>query len=668
MIRHLYNKHRQLALYGIIGATGATLDLLFYILFYQALHIPPFFASFLSVSVGIVNNFILNNRYNFKSKDHTLTRFVSFYIIGCFGAILSALLILFLFNLLHIDPTVSKILTIIPVVLLQYYVNKRVSFSDNPKHLQLRLLTLVKAYWIDAAVIGISAALFFLSIFYLPALDDIDNLLGGKLILEGQLPYRDFFSHHAPGMYFLSALLYPFASNDVFMFRLIFNAITFSLLVTLYILLRKYASRVIARVYIILISLAHTVAYAHLPLGESLIAMIVSIVIVLLYLKDRNSQQKTCQQFIISILLFLIPFLSLAYIFPALVLYAVHFIITISSVARHRLKLAATTLSIYATPYVVAGIGALSLGLIPDVKYDLLTFNSTYYAPMVGEQGGGILKTFIAMVSNTAEQISLVGKNILNTSYSVQAFLLFGIALFSIYLWRKHRKIEAISIPFLLLLLNTRSNIFNAPAISSSLDKLSQHASLYVGTALLLGSISTIYFLVKSNNKFIKVICTIYLIIIPFTLLNIWLIRSNSVFISKSAENYHSYAQTLKTTNVATVINQLSTKEDYAWIAPADFASQLYLMPQRASKYTFYMPWLDASPKIRDDLVHSLDKLNPKIVYFGSYGENKYSEQVTTYIDNNYFTVRDNRLKDYHFNKSDKDQLLKEIAQHGYQN
>ncbi|MNY44293.1 hypothetical protein D3C86_1793070 [compost metagenome] len=80
------------------------------------------------------------------------------------------------------------------------------------------------------------------------------------------------------------------------------------------------------------------------------------------------------------------------------------------------------------------------------------------------------------------------------------------------------------------------------------------------------------------------------------------------------------------------------------------------------------MPWLDASPKIRDDLVHSLDKLNPKIVYFGSYGENKYSEQVTTYIDNNYFTVRDNRLKDYHFNKSDKDQLLKEIAQHGYQN
>lgn len=128
----VYRKHRNLILYGIIGLSGATLDFLLYALFYERFHIPPFIASFLSVSVAIANNFFWNHRHNFKKTGHLLSRFASFYITGLGGALLSVLLIFIFFNLLGINALIAKLLTIVPVVLLQFFINKSVSFSDDP--------------------------------------------------------------------------------------------------------------------------------------------------------------------------------------------------------------------------------------------------------------------------------------------------------------------------------------------------------------------------------------------------------------------------------------------------------------------------------------------------------------------------------------------------------
>lgn len=129
----LYSKHRNLVLYGFIGAIGASIDFVLYLLLVRFTPIPPALASFLSVSAGIVNNFILNNRHNFKTTDKTLHRFLSFYLVGVFGAILSSALIFILYNKLGADPMLAKVLTIPPVVLLQFFINKKVSFSENPE-------------------------------------------------------------------------------------------------------------------------------------------------------------------------------------------------------------------------------------------------------------------------------------------------------------------------------------------------------------------------------------------------------------------------------------------------------------------------------------------------------------------------------------------------------
>lgn len=122
---------RQFWLYGVIGLSGATIDFILYLVLYKYAHIPPFIASFLSVSIAILNNFILNSRHNFKVSDALLARFLNFYTIGLGGALLSSLLILLLFNGFGISATVAKILTIPPVVILQFFLNKQFSFNER---------------------------------------------------------------------------------------------------------------------------------------------------------------------------------------------------------------------------------------------------------------------------------------------------------------------------------------------------------------------------------------------------------------------------------------------------------------------------------------------------------------------------------------------------------
>jgi putative flippase GtrA len=163
----IYNKHPQLILYGLIGISGAILDFVVYIILYKYIGINPVIASFLSVTVGITNNFILNSRHNFKVKDKLLYRFANFYTIGLMGAVLSSFLILILFDGFKLNALLAKLLTIPPVVLLQYFLNKKYSFHKLDKkefqnHFLYKLFS--KHIWLVAInIIFITTALVFVT-------------------------------------------------------------------------------------------------------------------------------------------------------------------------------------------------------------------------------------------------------------------------------------------------------------------------------------------------------------------------------------------------------------------------------------------------------------------------------------------------------------------------
>lgn len=115
--------------YGLIGVTGATLDFLFFALFTRIFGVNYLISNVFSVSIGIINNFILNIFFNFKLKDKLLVRFIKFYSIGIFGLLISSGFLFALVSFLNVGALTAKLLTIVVVTIVQYSLNKRISFK-----------------------------------------------------------------------------------------------------------------------------------------------------------------------------------------------------------------------------------------------------------------------------------------------------------------------------------------------------------------------------------------------------------------------------------------------------------------------------------------------------------------------------------------------------------
>lgn len=116
-------------MYSIIGITGASLDFLFFLLFTKIFNVNYLISNVFSVSIGIVNNFILNTVFNFKLKDKLFNRFIKFYSIGILGLLISSGLLFILVSFFKFNVSIAKLSTIIVVTIIQYSLNKRVSFK-----------------------------------------------------------------------------------------------------------------------------------------------------------------------------------------------------------------------------------------------------------------------------------------------------------------------------------------------------------------------------------------------------------------------------------------------------------------------------------------------------------------------------------------------------------
>ena len=127
IIKELILKYRELILYGIIGGICASLDFGAYSLL--SLWIPFLWANIISVHCGIFSSFILNRNYNFKVKDNTGKRFISFYLVGLAGLGLSELLIYLLTDKFEWHYIIAKLLTVVVVALFQFALNKLITFN-----------------------------------------------------------------------------------------------------------------------------------------------------------------------------------------------------------------------------------------------------------------------------------------------------------------------------------------------------------------------------------------------------------------------------------------------------------------------------------------------------------------------------------------------------------
>lgn len=146
------NSFRQLIKYGIVGTIGFAIDLGIYYILVVKFEVNYPFAPFISdllggnmsvkmlnidtsyiigSAVAIVNNFILNSYFTFKVTDKKLKRFASFAGIAAIGLVIGTMLITFFIGVLGMDEMLAKIIATIIVALIQFVVNKFVTFKKK---------------------------------------------------------------------------------------------------------------------------------------------------------------------------------------------------------------------------------------------------------------------------------------------------------------------------------------------------------------------------------------------------------------------------------------------------------------------------------------------------------------------------------------------------------
>ena len=117
----------QFLLYCICGGLGVSTD---YAIYYLAFTGGMWYqgANGLGYLAGTLMSFTLNRVFTFGMRDRVLQRLLMFLSIAAVGFAASALLLWVLVQTLGVDPRIAKLLTLPMVVLLQFSLNRRITF------------------------------------------------------------------------------------------------------------------------------------------------------------------------------------------------------------------------------------------------------------------------------------------------------------------------------------------------------------------------------------------------------------------------------------------------------------------------------------------------------------------------------------------------------------
>jgi putative flippase GtrA len=130
-VKKLLFQNKQFLLYCVIGTSGATLDFGSYSLLLKFTGVHYQAANAIGYTAGTLLSFALNALYNFCIRDWLMVRFLSFLGVALLGWLVSAALLHLLVGQLHFDPYLSKLGTLGVVVMLQYNLNRLLSFRKN---------------------------------------------------------------------------------------------------------------------------------------------------------------------------------------------------------------------------------------------------------------------------------------------------------------------------------------------------------------------------------------------------------------------------------------------------------------------------------------------------------------------------------------------------------
>ena len=120
----------QFLLYCVCGGIGVTTD---YLIYYSALTFGLWYqaANVLGYLSGTLVSFFLNRKITFGVHDKVAQRLAIFLGVAAIGFSASALMLWLMVDVMSVDAKIAKLLTLPVVVIIQFSMNRRITFSEN---------------------------------------------------------------------------------------------------------------------------------------------------------------------------------------------------------------------------------------------------------------------------------------------------------------------------------------------------------------------------------------------------------------------------------------------------------------------------------------------------------------------------------------------------------
>lgn len=124
----------QFLFYCVCGGVGVATD---YLVYYSAITFGLWYqtANILGYLAGTLISFFLNRKITFNVRDKLAYRLAIFFGVAAIGFSASALMLWLMVDFMSVDAKIAKLLTLPIVVLIQFFMNRRITFNQNLRNL-----------------------------------------------------------------------------------------------------------------------------------------------------------------------------------------------------------------------------------------------------------------------------------------------------------------------------------------------------------------------------------------------------------------------------------------------------------------------------------------------------------------------------------------------------
>ncbi|MFO0703163.1 MAG: hypothetical protein U0525_00345 [Patescibacteria group bacterium] len=476
---------------------------------------------------------------------------------------------------------------------------------------------------------GLSLAIFLSNSIYIAYPDEFVNVLGGKIILQGLLPYKDYFDHHMPFAWYLGSLLLFISKGNFIIFRILWGVLQYLLYLMLGLWIfrnhKKFALWYF--VYLLVVPAFNEYFWLHLFLGDALAAIFFTVSMIMIFLETLERSNSKLIWIVAPLSVTLLIFSSLSFLYLGIVLLLwIAYLYFDHELKREwesilkvkNLKRISLLVFVFVLPYFIYGGYLLITGSFKDFLFANFTYNTEHYISIDG---------YARAARFNPIRFSLT---LINNFW--KAFLPSIGQLSDLTLYQPIAKMSSLALFFLMLIFFRRSKIYGVLylltisflAPRSSQLVLAKETDYQMGVYLTAGFFASFFVLYvittlykEEKYPYKKIVNGVAYIWIGLYLLSsilFMLYNSYSVW-------YGRYMGTLPPivnySYVAEYIDNLVSPGETYWIGPFEAHNHYFVKKGKfASKYPSLLPQFAESDYLRNDFINEMERTKPTLIVF----------------------------------------------------